>query len=250
MPEAETESFPDAATPSRAVMILGSCVTRDVFTVTHSEQHGITYYARTSLASVMSRPLDVSEADIHLDSPFQRRMILQDCRKTFWRDLVEVRPDVLILDFIDERFDLISVGDSIVTRSREFENSGLLSSFTDYRELVRTSEEVLTLWKASCLAFIERLRSVRPGDRVVLHRAMWAASYYDADRQILDFPYARAIANANGMLSAYYDYFVEHMPEVVSVSAPCLADVGHMWGLSAYHYADEYYAQVMAQLNL
>src|SRR5688572_18437592 len=107
--------------------ILGSCVTRDIFSIM-KDPSPITYYARSSLISIMGNPIPVEEEMLQLDSAFQRRMVLQDFQKTIFDDLSTLKFDYFIMDFIDERFDLFQIGDSYVTRSVELVNSKVMES--------------------------------------------------------------------------------------------------------------------------
>lgn len=86
------------AIPSKLkVLILGSCVSRDIFN--HGGVHGefelFAYYARSSLASLALQPLD---EEVHLKkikSTFQRRMVTQDIKKLFLAEIDNWSFDVL-----------------------------------------------------------------------------------------------------------------------------------------------------------
>ena len=228
------------------VFILGSCVTRDIFRVVKKEDKPITYYARTSFISQMSPPLELHENQIHLNSQFQRRMVIQDFRKTFLEEIKTKKPDVLIIDFIDERFDLLQHGQSYVTKSKEFDE-GKVSLAYHFVQLSRNDESTHQLWENSCLRFIERLSQVFSG-KVYLHEAYWAKEYLDDERNVQKFTYQKAIDNSNSLLKRYYDFFKANMPEAEVLSAPCMADSRHTWGLSAYHYTDDYYCEIYKQI--
>lgn len=228
------------------IVILGSCVTRDIFRIVGEQGLEIDYYARTSLVSQMSEPLAIDEKDIKLDSPFQRRMILQDFKKDFFNTLRD--DSVIVLDFIDERFSLLQHEQSYVVKSKEFDN-GQVSNVYPFTELSRNSDYVTELWKASCLRFIEVLRENFKG-RVILHEAYWAKTYLDADGNRNEFTYQRAINNENELLNKYYKFFLQAMPECEVIAQECIADVNHTWGLSAYHYTDGYYTKVHELLGI
>ncbi|PFE67407.1 hypothetical protein CN316_20615, partial [Bacillus cereus] len=56
--------------------ILGSCVTRDAFKYDGEDVFRINqYYARSSLVSLYSKPVNVALNDINLESNFQKRMV-------------------------------------------------------------------------------------------------------------------------------------------------------------------------------
>jgi hypothetical protein len=54
----------------------------------------------------------------------------------------------------------------------------------------------------------------------------------------------------NALLARYEAAFVELMPPMARVEAPDqrIADEGHLWGLSPFHYAPAYYAAIWDQL--
>lgn len=114
------------------VVVVGSCVSRDIFA---SEPAGartfevVDYYARSSLAVTT---LPSCAADVPLDriaSPFQRRIVRRDLARSLGNDLPDMTYDALVLDLIDERFDLYEFAPgSIATASNEFVQTGLAPS--------------------------------------------------------------------------------------------------------------------------
>lgn len=115
------------------LLIWGSCVTRDCFAEDICGHESISryeidkYFARSSLVSQLSRPV-LLKGEIRLSSLFQKRMVADDFEKQFFPYLNKVKEDIdyLLLDFIDERFDIIALSDSYVTYSGELAASGLL----------------------------------------------------------------------------------------------------------------------------
>lgn len=54
-------------------------------------------------------------------SPFQRRVVGYDMDKSFWQKLESLSFDLLLLDFIDDRFDLMRTKDGgLFTLSNEY----------------------------------------------------------------------------------------------------------------------------------
>ena len=79
----------------------------------------------------------------------QHNALLADLCKTALERLVAFRPTHLIFDFIDERFDLISVGDAIVSHTWELEVSGYLEqkAFRARRPIPRLSAACSRRWR-------------------------------------------------------------------------------------------------------
>jgi hypothetical protein len=227
---------------STTIAIFGSCVTRDLFEHPRLRPALSVYGARSSVISVVAPPVAIDEQHVVLSSQWQRRCVLADFRKTFFASLAEAAPDWLVIDLIDERFDLLRCAGSLVTRSSAFQASGFADTagvaLTPVR---RMSADGTDLFEQAAGEFAARVLQLLPAERVILHRARWCCSYR-ADGGILAFPDDRlSLCHAqNAMLDHGYDaladafggrvQLVDHDPD------RSLADVDHQWGLEAYHY--------------
>lgn len=88
----------------KKILILGSCVSRDIFEFDKGFLELVGYYARTSLASLAADSYVKEEYLESLCSNFQKTRALWDMRKDFWDFLERAEFDFLLLDFIDDRF--------------------------------------------------------------------------------------------------------------------------------------------------
>ena len=97
---------------------------------------------------------------------FLARCVRADVEKTALQTLELWVFEALVFDFIDERFDLLYVGNSIVCDSFEFRRSGLRARgpFIDGRPVRRLSAEVDDLAKSARRTARED-RSRTPGER-------------------------------------------------------------------------------------
>ena len=93
-------------------------------------------------------------------------------------------PPILIFDFIDERFDLLSVGPALVTDSWELEASGYRkqAALRQARAIPRLSAACDRLWleAAGELAALVRATPLAEA-RLILHSARWAKRRRMAD---------------------------------------------------------------------
>src|SRR5215210_662381 len=105
--------------------IFGSCVTRDLFEHPEVRPALGQYTSRSTLVSVVADPVPIDPEIVRLDSAFQRRCVLEDFGKTFFEQLAASPPDFLVIDLIDERFELLRTEASWVTRSSAFVSAGL-----------------------------------------------------------------------------------------------------------------------------
>jgi hypothetical protein len=134
------------------VAILGSCITRDLWSVLGADPNGVHYISRTSLPSLFARPVKGFEPSP--DPPnglkrHQHRAIVDDLTKRALPALVAFRPTHLIFDFIDERFDLLAAADgALAAHSWELEVSGYLAqpALRHAARIPRLSDACDSLW--------------------------------------------------------------------------------------------------------
>ncbi|ACG76901.1 hypothetical protein PHZ_c0487 [Phenylobacterium zucineum HLK1] len=245
------------------VAIVGSCITRDLWPIRGGGAETLAYVSRTSLPGLVSPPVAGFRPAREPPAPLrlhQHNALLADLRKTALERLMAFRPTHLIFDLIDERFDLISVGDAIVSHTWELEVSGYLEqkAFRARRPIPRLSAACSRLWHeaAAEIAAIVRGTPLREAT-LILHVSRWAHAQRTPqgvrplegaallDGQPVD------IAEHNALLAAYEARFVEVMPPMARLDAGALrlADPGHHWGLSPYHFVPEYYAEIWRQLE-
>ena len=136
--------------PGRKIrlLILGSCVSRDIFEFCDASDFEIVeYFARTGLASLNGAPAIDQVALDQIISPFQRRVVSYDMDKSFWTKLESLSFDLLLLDFIDDRFDLMRTKDGgLFTLSNEYVSAA--GQPPRRRRIASTSKEKRRLWLA------------------------------------------------------------------------------------------------------
>jgi hypothetical protein len=229
---------------SPRIFILGSCVSRDALEQEPGRFELVNYLARTSMASIgmpMVEDEKVRRKVAEIASPFQQRMLLNDLDKTTM-SLIKTTPhDILLLDFVDERFNLLLSGRSLFSFSGELEKSGVEA---EERVVVTPdSESFLSLW----LAGLGRLLSDVDTTKVVLNRVYWAERFPDGS----DASSRGWIQRSNAVLQRLYDaadqYWtlrrIDYPREIV------VADPHHKWGVAPYHYTTEFYAHTIAALE-
>ena len=254
------------------VAIVGSCITRDLWrfrgeTVTDAapaRPPGLLYVSRTSLPSLFATPLAGFRPAARPPGglrPQPHRALVADLAKTALADLLAFRPTHLIFDFIDERFDLLSVGGTLVTDSWELEASGYRRqpAFAGARAVPRLSGACDRLWldAAGELAAFVRATPLAQA-KLILHSARWASRRRTAAGReaavtgVEIRPGQDAdIARHNDLLARYESAFASVMPAMARVEARDhrLADDAHEWGLSPFHYVPAYYAEIWRQLE-
>lgn len=223
------------------ISIHGSCVTRDL-----AEFHGYEvphYQARSSLCTKTGESAVYdSEKLFSIESKFQRRMVEWDLNK---KPFSSFDADCIIIDLIDERFDVYTDGDTHATRSQAFFRSGVASTMKgEFTRIKRGSEDYFDLFRRGTQEFSDYLD--RP---VILHNARWASTYKQ-DGQIHEFDNQEKIQFENALLDNLTKILREEIEivNIISSSANSIADSTHKWGLANFHYIPEYYLALDDQL--
>jgi len=246
------------------VAIIGSCITRDLWPIQGDNIEDLLYISRTSLPSLLARavpgfapnaqpPGDLTRA--------QHRWVVSDLTKQGFDTLLAYRPTHIIFDFIDERFDLLSVGGTLATHSWELEVSGYMAGppLSAARPAPRLSSGVERLWMDAAAELADLVAATPLRDAaILLHETQWADGYLDASGARRPFETVSVwgdryvdIGEHNDLLRRYQSAFRQAFPKAVSLSADdaWTADAGHRWGLSPFHYVPEYYEEIWRQLE-
>ena len=253
------------------VAIVGSCISRDLWRfrgqlvskTAPDPGFPMLYVSRTSLPSLFATPLAGFRPAAKPPGglrPQPHRALVADLSKTALAELVAFRPTHLIFDFIDERFDLLSVGASLVTDSWELEASGYRrqAAFRGARTVPRLSAACERLWLDAAAELAALVRATPLAEaKLILHSARWAdrrrtRAGRDARVAGVEILPGRPadIGRHNALLARYEAAFTALMPPMARVEAPGerRADDEHLWGLSPFHYVPAYYDEIWRQL--
>ena len=249
------------------VAILGSCVSRDLWRMAGAPAEGLLYISRTRLPSLFaSRPrgLVAPEGPAPGLRPNPAQALQADLTKTGLARLAAFRPEVVILDYIDERFDLLAGAGGVVTASWELETSGWigLPPLPGLNRVEALGDADATLWRRSldALATLFAPGGALSGARPVLHAARWAGALRTASGRTealepdLEITPGRRAPRAahNARLEGMHAATLAAIPGLEVVKAPeslVFSDPDHVWGLSPFHYIPDYYAEVWRQLG-
>lgn len=243
------------------VNIHGSCVTRDAMEMLISKNQDYSiekYVSRNSLFSVLCDPLSLDESEFteKEGKAFLKRMVLTDFRKDMFRSFSENRSDYLIIDLVDERFDLLSFyGEEkrVITYSSNFAYSDILNSHSVYSRLgytiIDTADFSDGLVRKAVNEYARRILEIYPSSRIIIHKAFLSGNYLGLDNKHHSFPDAslKDYSKINNKLSTMYGYLIEALgvDEQNVISVPdARAWEGNKWGLAPFHYTEDYYAQV------
>jgi hypothetical protein len=237
------------------VAILGSCVSSDIFRFVPSLGELAFYRGRSSLISLMSPPLELQDDDLDWTSNFGRQMIQRDFGKRFFEELQAADCGTLIVDFVDERWDVLRSRDSFVTYSADLMHSNpqRLARYT-FERLSRLDPLVSKLWRDACDRFVAQLQEWIPGIRVVLH-SVFGVDRYRKGRTVRPLaPVADGVRlqRLNPILAEYNRYFRSKWPSATDLTLPrtYVADRDHRWGLGPFHFEEKYYLDAAKMLRV
>jgi glycosyltransferase involved in cell wall biosynthesis len=209
------------------------------------------HYSFSGLISAMA-PYDPALAKLNAahPNPYRRRHIIQDLKKAWrysHRDEFKGAACVLI-DFLEERFDLGRCGGSYFTLS-----DALLEVDADaaskYRRLARDSCQAWDLWRQQCRAFIAWLRIFFADKPLVLVK-MKLAERYGLHGREEEFDNIAGIRRQNLIIERCYEFACAHYPDfmVIEVEADdsyfCDSDFRH--GCYPWHLNQDMYAKISA----
>lgn len=216
--------------------IFGSCVSRDIFNHAKEEEFELLLYsARSSLGSLFSKPPFKDTYSANLQSPFQQRTLAMDLCKTAIRRFNNVEPDIIMLDLIDERFNLLVMPDQTrCTASREMIVSGAAKHPGGVT--VRSgTDRYMKYWADGWRKLVALLQSRNMMDRLLINKVYWqytteSGKPFNADR----------VARANETLEKMYAIQEADVPPRQFIdygdSLSCPDD--HRWTPEPFHFSN------------
>lgn len=233
------------------VFILGSCVTRDAFELSQAQDFTVKcYLARTSIASSFSFKREHNDIDLtKVSSAFQKRMIINDLLKKTKFELLKHNFDWLIIDFIDERFDLFCYEDkSIFTLSAEFIDN--VETPLEGNIIKSQTNEFFEYWRIGWDRFISFAEEYGFLHKVVVNKVYWTNDIFGGGK-VVDGSYKGWIDKNNQWLDRLYNY-VENKKNIQFLTygeQELLAASDHKWGIQPYHYYQGFYIDFLRQLQ-
>lgn len=238
--------------PTR-LLIFGSCVSRDILNYPQAKAQLVLvdYYARCTIASLGSRPIEMPSTVQHISSKFQRRMVERDIRKDFLSDLNTLQFDVLLMDLIDERLNLyVEPGGKACTLSSELVSSGFSKGSDKGLSISSGSEEFWRLWEAGWSILVCKFRDLELLDRVRVNQVYWGARTENGGNFEPHYS-SKRIDQANQFLDRMYQRIGADIPSEQFLRFDRDLMTGsntHKWGISPFHYIDDYYHAAIQQL--
>lgn len=217
------------------ISIFGSCISRDVLNYFEPGTFNLQLYsARCSFASLFSRSPFRDKFSDKLASPFQQRTLRMDIEKRAVSILSGLTPDVILVDLIDERFDLVQAENGgRCTYSNELKKAGF--RFGSNLRISADSELFFELWSDGWRRFVENLDRRGMRKKVVVNK-----SYYCESTESGATFDAELVRKANIKLQRMYDVQRKYLGCFQFLEYPnsrtCPDD--HRWGPQPFHFDD------------
>ncbi|MEW5680650.1 DUF6270 domain-containing protein [Comamonas kerstersii] len=232
------------------VFIFGSCVSRDILNFDNGEAvELVDYYARSSFASLAGSSCEVGFEDLNnIKSDFQKRMVYRDLNKLIFGgeavlDLSSA--DCILIDLIDERFDILELASgAFVTLSSELLSSNLIDNkFHKNKKIPSGSERHRELWKIGINKFLNFLKDNKLINKLLVNEVYWSLLMSNGDsiaeRYSLD-----KINYANNHLRWMYSFLRKNISGDRFIKYPDYlfrSCDDHRWGFSPFHYHESVY---------
>ena len=185
----------------------------------------------------------------HSDNPFRQAAIERDFQKVMLEDLRTAgKYDYVILDFLDERFDIAEISGSCYTKSEVFDECSIPFS---YKVLPRSDSEMIKLWESKCLEFITVLKERFPEQNIILVKN-YLTGVYKTDTDLVEFDNAEEVRQQNIIIDGCYEFFEANYPGIkvieVNDSSLLFTDEGFRHGCTPWHYNTNYYNDIRTQI--
>ncbi|QCZ92409.1 DUF6270 domain-containing protein [Salinimonas iocasae] len=229
----------------KSIFILGSCVSRDAIELfSDGEIQLVSYLARTSFASQASPSIEKFPHYANFKSNFQKRMVESDLRKKLHNELRVKDFELIIVDFIDDRFDLVEYENvGLATRSVEFMSVCEPNSITN--RISHHGDVYNVLWKLGFNRFLKELKESGSLHKLRINKAFWA-NRNQSGQSLSKFSNS-VIEKENAYLNSRYGY-AESLLDKINFftfnSQDFVADSNHKWGESPFHYTSDYYTKM------
>jgi Family of unknown function (DUF6270) len=235
------------------VFVLGSCVSRDIVEYAPRDEFEIVeHLARSSLASIFARQPFEDAFSHRLTSKFQARSMNMDVTKVGREQLATLDADLILMDLIDERFDLVQAENPwcLCTASHEFIHTGAHAEIPNIRFVKNGSDRFIQYWKEGWDALVRLLSSRHILHKVRVNKVFWQRSMSNGEPFAKKSP--QQIEEANTLLDKLYVHMSINLAqqqffEYDDAAMVCPAD--HQWDPAPFHYSDALYRDALEKVR-
>jgi len=204
----------------------------------------------TSLPAIMSNGDFQLSAPLHRN-PYRAFMLKREFGHAFFDVLDASKAAYLVVDFIEERHDLLKINNRYYTKSDVLKETTMDMGIGT--TILRDSDECSRIWKKACLEFIEQLKQRFLSDHVILVENILSEQYGNIYEKNM-FNDIKTLRNINQILREYYAFFVQNYPgiQVINLQEDELyfTDDQYEYGCYPYHLNELINIKLASQISI
>ena len=196
---------------ARLLMFGGYNLTK-ILQNTNALENPYARYNFQSIASIMGKKQENIKIPCH-KNPYREFMLRREFNRDFTTYLSIEKPDYIVLDFLEERHNLLRIDGAIYTYSDALQGS----DFVMQGEILPiNTEKTWVVWQEACLRFIALLKENFKVNHVVLVENLLAERHGDI-HGTCEFENIAEIREINDWLLKCYAFFKENMSGIQTI---------------------------------
>lgn len=231
-----------------SLSIFGSCDSRDTVRIydeinTSKENVSIfSYIARNSIAAAISPSINHNKDSLNIESTFIKKCVSLELSKTSIQETVaslKSNDHILLLDFMDERFDLIEVDNSLATLSWDYRKTQHYQNNKSGKVIPFDSPNKKTQTLRGIQKLIDSCEKKIPKENIFILNLPMATHYIDNGNVVFFDNDKYQISKYNEFLSEIISSLKSTIDGINIISPPSwmiYGDKDHLWGAHPYHY--------------
>lgn len=240
--------------------ILGSCCSRDMLTYYHKYNKSSNFKVElltmnVSFSTLFDLPLKFSMDDLNISKENIKTTLSIDLVKSIPNTIVQsLKTDsIVILDFMDERFDLIEYKNSKVTKSWDFMNTKLYKKLKGATTVSFDSDSKIDAVIDNAKRLISFLANYIPQKNIIVNESIMSNFFFDDNGFNLFDESKYNFSRYNMMQAKVIETLKNEFNHITFVSSPDylnFGDVHHQWGTHPYHFNEAYYLYKIKKILL
>ena len=180
----------------------------DIATYIYSKNLIIRYNFSSLISAMSKKVLNLKSKSPVFDNEYRKKMFEADIQKDFYNNAKQIleNTDIIIIDFLEERYDIIEIEGNYYTKNIDFNKFYCLQD-KKYRIIKRNSEEATLLWKDSCRRFIHILQ------KFFMEKTVYLVKNY-IYKNMRDYCCSCSVEEMNSILNDYYEFFIKNFQRV------------------------------------
>lgn len=184
------------------------------FLINGSKQKRTFHYSNSSIISEMSDEKIWDDKAV-IRNQYRKEALAADWEKSFRKQFKQItwNVDYLLIDLLEERFDLLRSGDTYITESDALKETGFCLDMKVVSQKTLLEEGV---WNEKMQQFVKLLKSKFSCHQIILLEIYLNETYFDG-REYQEFSDVLGIREINCLLKQIYELFLQYCPKVYHI---------------------------------